>query len=106
MTQVLIIEDNPDDAALFKRLVERLGYGVDVAVNATQGLARAKTGNFDVVLTDLNLGVSGGGEGLELVKKLHAANPHLPVILMTGAHTTEIAIKATKLGAFDYFSKP
>ena len=44
--------------------------------------------------------------GLDLVEKLHTSAPHLPVILMTGQHTTEIAIQAIKLGAYDYFAKP
>ena len=44
-------------------------------------------------------------EGRDLVSQLHAANPHLPVILMTGAHTAEIAIDVMKLGAFDFIRK-
>jgi DNA-binding NtrC family response regulator len=105
-TKVLIIEDNPEDAQLFKHLLEIEGYAVEVATSATEGLPRARSGDFDVVLTDLNLGGPTCDEGRDLVVQLRSANPHLPVILMTGGHTAEIAIDVIKQGAFDYFSKP
>src|SRR5438552_2950811 len=104
--KVLIIEDNRDDAELYKKLLEREECEVEVASNASIGLSRAQRGKFDVILTDLNLGGEGGNEGHELIRQLRATNPHLPVILMTGAHTAPVAIDAIKLGAFDYFSKP
>ena len=57
----------------------------------------------DVVLTDLKM---PGLSGLELVEQLHAAKPKLPIIMMTAFGTTETAIEATKLGAYDYLLKP
>src|SRR5690349_23414977 len=47
-----------------------------------------------------------GMNGLELVRQLHAARPKLPIVLMTAHGTTETAIEATKLGAFEYLMKP
>ena len=105
-TKILIIEDSAKDAALFGHLLETEGYAVEVATDSVQGVARARSGDFDVVLTDLNLGGPSFDEGRDVVAQLHAANPHLPVILMTGHHTAESAIDVIKLGAFDYFSKP
>ena len=67
------------------------------------GLACAQEQIFDVVVTDFKL---PGLSGLELVRRLHAVKPRLPIILMTAHGTTEIAIEATKLGAFDYLLKP
>ena len=118
--KVLIIEDNPDDAFIFGRLLKMEGHSFEIATNGPEGLRRALSGEFDVVLTDLNLGGASRDEGRDLVARLHAALPHLPVILMTGDHRAktgdlraktgrdmaEIAIKVTKVGAFDYFSKP
>jgi DNA-binding NtrC family response regulator len=106
MTKVLVIDDNPNDVALFMGLLEKEGYVVEGASDAATGLDRAQSGDFDVVLTDLHLGGPMPQEGHEVVAKLHADNPHLPVIVMTGAHTAEVAIDAIKLGAFDYFAKP
>ncbi len=67
------------------------------------GLDRAREGSLDVVITDMRLPGLGG---LELIRELHAAKPRLPIILITGHGTTETAIEATKLGAYDYMLKP
>ena len=68
-----------------------------------EGLARAVKETFNVVLTDLRL---PGLNGLDLVGRLHAAQPRLPIILITAFGTTETAIEATKFGAYDYLLKP
>src|SRR5208282_2331192 len=65
--------------------------------------ARAAHDPFNVVLTDLKM---PGLNGLELVRQLHAARPRLPIILITAFGTTETAIEAMKLGAYDYILKP
>ena len=67
------------------------------------GLARGRQDDFEVVITDLKL---PGVNGLDLVRQLHGAKPRLPIILMTAHGTTETAIEATKLGAYDYLLKP
>jgi DNA-binding NtrC family response regulator len=105
-SKVLVIEDNPMDAEIFEQILKRDGYIVEIARNALEGLAQAKNGRFDVVLTDLNLGGARTDEGRELVIRVHTLQPHLPVILMTGGHSAEVAIDAIKQGAFDYFAKP
>jgi DNA-binding NtrC family response regulator len=105
-TKILLIDDNPKDAELFRHALETEGYTVQVATTAAEGLAQANCGNFDVVLTDLNLGGPKSDEGRDLVIQLHSSKPHLPVVLMTGGHTAEIAIDVIKQGGFDYFAKP
>ena len=67
------------------------------------GLELAQTAACDLVLTDIKL---PGLSGLELLEKISAARPRLPVIVMTAHGTSEIAIEATKLGAYDYLLKP
>ncbi len=101
--RILLIED---DAAIVGGLRKELhseGYDVAVAERGDDGLARAMKEDCDVVLTDLKM---PGLSGLELVAQLHAAKPKLPIILMTAFGTTDTAIEATKLGAFDYLLKP
>src|SRR6185503_5459149 len=105
-TKILLIEDSPNDASLFKHMLEAEGYAVEIAATASEGLAQACRGNFDVVLTDLNLGGPKSDEGRDLVIQLGSAKPQLLVILMTGGHTAEIAIDVIKQGGFDYFAKP
>lgn len=100
---ILIIDDDPGITAGLKRVLSNDGYEVDVVERGDEGWNRASSRNFDAVLTDLKM---PGLSGLELIQALHQAKPRLPIILMTAHGTTETAIKATKLGAFDYLLKP
>ncbi|MCL4786905.1 MAG: sigma-54 dependent transcriptional regulator [Verrucomicrobia bacterium] len=100
---VLLIEDDPGIVAALESELLDEGYRVSVERRGDTGLARAREQDFDVVLTDLKM---PGLNGLELVRQLHAAKPRMPIILMTAYGTTETAIEATKLGAFDYVLKP
>ncbi len=106
---ILIIEDDQELARAVENVLQREGYTVEIAPSADTGLARAREIPVNVVLTDLQLpGVDGIDEkaGLDLIHKLHAVNPQLPIIVMTAHHTTETAIEATQLGAYDYLLKP
>ena len=71
MSKVLVIEDNADDAEFFEKLLAADGNTVEIARTAHQGLKRAKSGEFDLVLTDLNLGGPTREEGRDLVMQLH-----------------------------------
>ncbi len=106
MTQVpkaLLIEDDASAAQALQRVLAAEGYRVACEARGDTGLASAQQEEFDVVITDLRL---PGLNGLELVRQLHTAKPRLPIILMTAHGTTETAIEATKLGAYDYLVKP
>jgi len=108
-SKILIIEDDTSLAWSLKHVLQVEGYNVETALTADEGLTRAKEHQYDVVVTDLQLpGFSAVGDkaGLELIHLVRAAKPQLPVILMTAHHTTETAIEATKLGAYDYLLKP
>jgi nitrogen regulation protein NR(I) len=101
--KILLVEDDAGAAESLQRVLEDDGHAVITAQTGEKGLAIANDDKFDAVLTDLRL---PGLSGLELVTRLHAARPHLPIILMTAHGTTEIAINATRHGAFDYLLKP
>lgn len=101
--KILLIEDDPGITAALQKELQAEGYHVAVATRGDDGLARAREEPCDVVLTDLKM---PGLSGLELVDQLHAARPKLPIIMMTAFGTTETAIEATKLGAYDYLLKP
>src|SRR5436309_11495904 len=101
--KILLIEDDASIVGGLKKELQVEGYEVAVAERGDNGLAQAKEQPFDVVITDLKM---PGLSGLELVKQLHATKPKLPIILMTAHGTTETAIEATKLGAYDYLLKP
>ena len=100
---ILLVEDDAGAAESLQRVLEDDGHSVVSARTGEKGLAVAGKERCDLVLTDLKL---PGLSGLDLVKQLHAARPHLPIILMTAHGTTEVAIEATRHGAFDYLLKP
>ena len=103
VTRILLVEDDASAAAALRRVLADEGYDLTTVARGDDGLARAQNETFDVVITDLKL---PGLDGMELVRQLHAAKPRMPIILMTAHGTTEIAIEATKLGAYDYLLKP
>ncbi|MDE3066808.1 MAG: sigma-54-dependent Fis family transcriptional regulator [Verrucomicrobiota bacterium] len=100
---ILLIEDDAGIVAALKKQLQTEGYQVALATRGDEGLILAREHPCDVVLTDLRL---PGLTGLELIEQLHAAKPKLPIIMMTAFGTTETAIEATKLGAYDYLLKP
>ncbi|MBK8000016.1 MAG: sigma-54-dependent Fis family transcriptional regulator [Verrucomicrobia bacterium] len=103
MARILIIEDDNSVASALQDLLRAEGFEVEMSTDSAAGLATAQNGNHDVVITDLQMPGIGG---LEIIEQLQAAKPHLPVLLITAFHTTEVAIRAIKLGAFDYILKP
>lgn len=101
--KILLIEDDAGTATSLRKVLEEEGYEVDIASRGDTGLNQAREREYSVVITDLRLPGLGG---LELVAQLHAAKPKQPILLMTAHGTTETAIEATKLGAYDYLLKP
>ncbi len=103
MARILIIEDDNSVASALQDLLRAEGFEVEMQTDSAAGLAAALSGTHDVVVTDLQM---PGVSGLQIIEQLQAAKPHLPVILITAFHTTEVAIRAIKLGAYDYLLKP
>ena len=104
--RILLVEDNPDDAALVQADLGRL-RGVSVQVehrnSLSAGLARLEKGGFDLVLTDLNLPDS---KNLEAFNRLRACAPALPVVILSGTYQEEsMAREAIQDGAQDYLVK-
>jgi nitrogen regulation protein NR(I) len=100
---ILLIEDDASIAGELRRLLECEGWKVLVAASGEAGLSQVAERKCDLVITDFRL---PGANGLEILQRLHAVQPRLPVIVMTAHGTTETAIEATKLGAYDYLLKP
>ncbi len=101
--KIQLIEDDSGIAAALKKELYAEGYDVTIAARGDEGLAAAANEPCDLVITDLKM---PGLSGLELVERLHTAKPKLPIIMITAFGTTETAIEATKLGAYDYLLKP
>ena len=103
MSTILIIDDDDQLRMSFQRLLEEEGYTVRTAASGEAGIRMVKEAPPDMVVLDVRL---PGMNGLETFKQIHRIEQKLPVIIMTAFGTTETAIEATKLGAFDYIVKP
>ncbi len=100
---ILIVED---DAAMRDLLVEELadaGYEVESAGGAAGGLELARLEHFDLIITDLRMPEM---DGFDLIRGVMSL-PHRPhVVMITAFGSIETAIRAVKLGAYDYITKP
>src|SRR5436190_11689862 len=97
---VLVVDDSAMDRLLASSLLESVGgWTVLTANNGVEALAELEKQKFDLVLTDLLMPEM---DGLELVRAVRAKHPLVPVILMTGHGSEDIAIKALQGGAASY----
>lgn len=99
---VLVVDDEPLIQRLYADLLAEHGYQVQIARNAAEGIEAAKRGTIDVILMDIVMPGMTGLEALGVVKKVA---PETPVIMVTSHPTSEHAIQALKLGAYDFLSK-
>jgi nitrogen regulation protein NR(I) len=103
MGLILVVDDDPQLRASFEKLLTEEGHAVETASTGEAALAAVKARVPDLVIMDVRM---PGISGLEAFAAIHAVEPRLPVIIMTAFGTTETAIEATRLGAFDYVLKP
>ena len=101
--RVLIIDDEVDIRESLETLLEMEGYLTELAANAAEGLDRLDKGRYDVVLLDLMM---PDRSGIEVLQEFRLRDAETPVILITAFGSVEVAVKALKAGANDYFSKP
>jgi len=103
MSTILIIDDDDQLRKSFHKLLSEEGYTAEGAASGEAGLEIIQSQLPDLVIADIRL---PGINGMETFQAIHALEPKLPVIIMTAYGTTETAIEATKMGAFDYILKP
>ncbi len=103
MSRILIIDDDDQLRKSFHKLLLQEGYSIDSAASGEAGITMIRQHPPDLVILDMRL---PGMNGFETFKVIHEIEPKLPVIIMTAYGTTETAIEATKMGAFDYILKP
>ena len=101
--RVLVVDDDPLTRRSIVRLLKLRGFEVCDADGGVAALAALRDAPYDVVLSDI--GMPGLG-GVGLLKAVRAEHKHLPMVLLTGAPSTETAIEALRYGAFSYLTKP
>ena len=101
--QLLIVDDDPNTLASLARAFRLAGHEVAVCDNATKAIEEARAQHFDLILSDV---VMPGKGGLALLDELKSAGVTAPIVMMSGQGDIETAVKATRLGAFDFLEKP
>ena len=100
---VLVIEDEDVLAKNIGSFLERHGYEVRLAPSAEDGFAQLESFHPDAVVLDFNL---PGCNGLDAMRRLQSTQPHVPVIMITGHGSIEMAVDSMKAGAVDFLTKP
>jgi two-component system nitrogen regulation response regulator GlnG len=103
MSKLLLIDDEADVQYSFQRIFDSPDIELTTASSGEEGLRIIPGLKPDLVIMDVRM---GGLTGLETLRRIHHADPKLLVILMTAYGTTQTAIEAMKLGAYDYLLKP
>lgn len=101
--RLLVIEDDPAFARVLTRSFERRGYAVSSCDGIDGAKARLALASPHYAVVDLKL---VGGSGLECVKLLHAHDPQMKIVVLTGFASIATAVEAIKLGACHYLAKP
>lgn len=102
MPKILIVEDDGDIAAIERDYLELNGYQVEIAADGTSGLARGRSGEFDLILLDLML---PGMDGFSVCRQLREGTD-IPILMVTARREDIDKIRGLGLGADDYIEKP
>jgi DNA-binding NtrC family response regulator len=101
--RILVIDDEIDIRESLELLLTGENYEVHLAENATAGMQRFENNSFDLILLDLMM---PDRSGMEVLADIRQRDQETPVFMLTAYGSVEVAVKALKLGANDYFAKP
>ena len=100
---ILIIDDEPNLRRSLGLILQRAGYGITTASTAAEAIHLLQAGAYDLVFLDIKL---PDQNGIQLLPKIRALYPEMPVLILTAHATLDTAIEAVRLGARDYLLKP
>jgi len=100
---ILLVEDNDEFRQVLQEVLEKAGFHVTAAANATRAREALDIGRFDLVILDVRL---PDGNGIELMREFRKGDPEMGIIIMTGYAEVDTAIDAVRLGANDFLKKP
>jgi len=101
--RVLVADDEESLRGIVQEILTDSGYNVDSAANGREAMDLVRQNSYEVVVSDIRMPEMSGIDLLEAIKKF---NPKIEVIMMTSHASVETAIKAIRLGAYDYLTKP
>lgn len=100
---ILVIEDDCDISHLIRVHLEELGCDVSIEADGAEGLRRALSGDFDLVILDLTLPAL---DGLDICKRLRQGPEYIPIIMLTARSSVVDRVLGLEIGADDYLTKP
>jgi len=100
---ILVVDDEKLANDLFVEVLKRAGHEVSSVFSAEDALVLLKEKSFDLMLSDIRM---KGMDGIQLLQKARELHPEMVVVMITAFGTIENAVKAMKLGAYDYLLKP
>jgi len=103
MARILLIDDDPGVRESTGRMLRAAGYTVQEVATGEEGFELARSGAFDVILSDMRM---PGLSGIDVLRKLRDVRVDASFIVMTGFGTVETAVESMKLGAVDFVQKP
>jgi two-component system nitrogen regulation response regulator NtrX len=103
MAEILVIDDEAPIRETLKEILEYENFNVTLAEDGQKGYQYIQKNDYDVVLCDVKM---PGMDGMEVLERSLALKPELPFVMISGHGNVEMAIDATKKGAFDFITKP
>ena len=105
-SKVLIIVDEKDICYLISEILQDEKFITEYVLNSSEAIKKLETFRPDLIILDVWLGPNSELDGIELLKKIVTINPLIPVIVITGHGTVDMAVNAIKNGAYDFIEKP
>ncbi|NQT56890.1 MAG: sigma-54-dependent Fis family transcriptional regulator [Desulfobacteraceae bacterium] len=103
ISRILVVDDEQKICQRCVKILSKMGYRVEYALDGYEALRMVKEKPFDVIITDLKMSSMGG---LEVLRRVKALYPEIVVIVITGYATVSSAVEVLKMGAWDYLPKP
>jgi CheY-like chemotaxis protein len=100
---ILFAEDDEFFRLSLSELLHKAGFDVDCVTSGAEAIDKLKRGNYEVLVSDINM---PGNAGLELVERVGSMEESLPIILLTGSPSLESATRSLRLRVFAYLAKP
>jgi DNA-binding NtrC family response regulator len=106
--RILIADDDSDIIEALRLLLKNEGYQTEAVKSPAAALKAVEARDYSLALIDLNYArdTTSGKEGLDLLSRLQASDPTLPVVIMTAWANVELAVEAMRRGAKDFVAKP
>jgi two-component system response regulator PilR (NtrC family) len=101
--RILVVDDEASLREVLTIMLQREGYDVETAADGASAQTLLREADFDLIISDIKM---PGVSGIELLRFVREHAPETMMIMITAFSTSEDAVEAMKLGAFDYITKP